>query len=287
MNDPLNTQSQKKLGLILGGGGARGLAHIGILKVLDEENIRISSISGCSMGGLVGALYAVGYSINEIIEIAEKHTSIREIINIVDRTPRRRGLIVGQRLRTLLTKLIGEETTFGDTRVPLTLNAVDLITSSEITITQGKLIDAVMATIAVPGVFMPVRLGDHLLIDGGTLNNLPVVNIHQFQPDVLIAVDVHPDIKNEIPWQISGQKPKILVPVPDTFLDFYRAQLIMISRLTEINLENSPADLVIRPALPPEITMFYGYHHAHQLIEIGEKTARQRVEQIKTLVFNK
>ena len=278
------TQSQKKLGLILGGGGARGLSHIGILKVLDDEKIDISSISGCSMGGLVGALYALGYSINELIEIVEKHTSIREMINIVDRTPRRRGLIVGQRLRTLLTKLIGENTTFQDTRIPLSVNAVDLISSKEIVITEGKLIDAVMATIAVPGVFMPVEFGDHLLVDGGTLNNLPVNNIYQFHPDVLLAVDVHPDIKNEIPWQVTGQKPKILVPVSDTFLDFYRAQLIMISRLTEINLASSPADLVIKPALPPEFTMFYGYHHAHRLIKIGEDAAREKINQIKSLL---
>ena len=285
MSDQMNRHYQKKLGLVLGGGGARGLAHIGILKVLEEENIKISSISGCSMGGLVGALYAIGYSINELIDIVEKHTTIREIINIVDRTPRRRGLIVGQRLRTLLTKLIGDETTFGDTKIPLTLNAVDLITSSEVILTEGRLIDAVMATIAIPGVFMPVSIGEYLLIDGGTLNNLPIENIHQFQPDVSIAVDVHPDIKKEIPWQISGQKPKILVPVPDTFLDFYRAQLIMISRLTEVNLETSPADLVLRPVLPPEITMFYGYHHAHRLIAIGEKTAIEMIDQIKSLVI--
>ncbi|MDP3449646.1 MAG: patatin-like phospholipase family protein, partial [Anaerolineaceae bacterium] len=115
MKDTLSLEKQKKLGLALSGGGARGFAHIGVLKVLTEENIQVSCLSGTSMGGLVGTLYAIGYTAKEIEKIAVKHTTLREMINLVDRTPHRRGLILGQRLRNLFAQLIGKDTSFSDT----------------------------------------------------------------------------------------------------------------------------------------------------------------------------
>ena len=276
---------QKSLGLALSGGGARGLAHIGVLKVLSAEGIHISSLSGCSMGGLVSALFAIGYTANEIEKIAEKHTTVREMINLVDRMPRRRGLIVGNRLRNLLAQLIGKDTTFSDTLIPLSLNAVDLITSQEAVLTEGNVLDAVMSTIAVPGFFAPVNIGRMQLIDGGSLNNLPMSNLRRFAPDISLAVDVHPDTTREVPWQFANQKVRFPLPVPDFFLDFYRAQLIMITRLTELNLEQDKPDLLIRPELPPEITMFYGYQKADKIIAQGEKSMRKNTDKLKKLLF--
>lgn len=285
MNPQKSLQKQKTLGLALSGGGARGLAHIGVLKILAEQNIKISSISGCSMGGLVGALYAVGFSVEEIENIATKYTTIREMINIVDRSPRRRGLIVGQRLRTLLAKIIGKETTFKDTKIPITLNAVDLISSREIPLSEGNLLDAVMATIAVPGFFAPVLADNMQLIDGGSLNNLPVDHLLPYHPEIIIAVDVHPDTKNEPPWQVTGQKPRIFFPLPDFFLDYYRAQIIMISRMTEQNLLKNQPDLLIRPKLSSEYTMFYGYQQAANIIQQGEISTRKCLSKIKELIY--
>lgn len=278
-------EKQKTLGLALSGGGARGFAHIGILKVLKEENIQISCLSGCSMGGLVSALFGIGYSAQEIEKIAVKHTTVREMINLVDRTPSRRGLIVGQRLRNLLAQLIGKDTTFRDTLIPLSLNAVDLITSQEVVLTQGNLLDAVMATIAIPGFFAPVNNGKMKLIDGGTLNNLPIKNLGPFSPDIIMAVDVHPDTTREVPLQFADQKIRFPLPVPEFFLDFYQAQLIMITKLTALNLEQDKPDLLIRPSLPPEITMFYGYQRAEKIIAQGEKSMRKNIEKIKSILF--
>lgn len=279
-------QNQKSLGLALSGGGARGFAHIGVLKVLTEEGIRVSCLSGCSMGGLVSALFAIGYSAKEIEEIAIKHTTLREMINLVDRTPRRRGLIVGIRLKKLLSQLIGKDTTYRDTLIPLSLNAVDLITSQEVVLTEGNILDAVMSTIAIPGFFPPVNIGKMQLIDGGTLNNLPVRNLNIFTPDVSMAVDVHPDTMREIPWHFANQKVRFPLPVPDFFLDFYRAQLIMISKITDLNLEQDKPDLIIRPDLPPEITMFYGYQKADKIIAQGEKSMRKNIDKLKPLLFS-
>jgi len=258
-----------------------------VLKVLTEENIRVSSLSGCSMGGLVSALFAIGYTAKEIEDIAVKHTTLREMINLVDRTPRRRGLIVGKRLRSLLAQLIGKDTTFHDTIIPLSLNAVDLITSQEAILTEGNILDAVMATIAIPGFFAPVNIGKMQLIDGGTLNNLPIRNLKPFAPDIYVAVDVHPDTSREVPWQFANKKIRFPLPVPDFFLDFYRAQLIMITRLTELNLQQDKPDLLISPDLPPEITMFYGYQKADKIIAQGEKSMRKNLDKLKSLIYEK
>jgi NTE family protein len=286
MTDTLSLEKQKKLGLALSGGGARGFAHIGVLKVLTEENIQVSCLSGTSMGGLVGTLYAIGYTAKEIEKIAVKHTTLREMINLVDRTPHRRGLILGQRLRNLFAQLIGKDTSFSDTLIPLALNGVDLITSQEAVLTEGNLLDAVMSTIAIPGFFAPVKIGKMQLIDGGTLNNLPVKNLKVFAPEVVMAVDVHPDTTREVPWQFSDQKARFPLPVPDFFLDFYRAELIMITKLTELNLQQDGPDLLIRPKLPPEITMFYGYQKADKIIALGEKSMRKNLEKLKPFLFD-
>ena len=287
MNPIKTIQKQKSLGLVLSGGGARGLAHIGVLKMLENNGIHIDWISGCSMGGLIGALYAVGYSVHEIENIAKKYTTVREMINLVDRTPRRRGLIVGQRLKNLLSTLIGKDTQFSDTRLPLVINAVDLISSKEIILNTGNLLNAVMATISVPGFFAPVEI-DHLqLIDGGTLNNLPIDHIMDFHPDIVLAVDVHPDIKSESPWPFSQSKIRFPLPVPDFLMDLYRTQLIMTTRLTELNLEKVKPSLLIRPALPPEINTFYGYQKAESLIKLGEECVQRNLDQLSHLLFDK
>ena len=123
------------------------------------------------------------------------------------------------------------------------------------------------------------------LIDGGTLDNLPVANLQDFNPEVTIAVNVQPDVKHEMPWQISGQKPRFILPLPDFFLDFYRAQLIMISRLTELNLEKCHPTLEINPSLPPEITLFYGYHHASKIIKLGEESVHNNLDLIKEILY--
>jgi NTE family protein len=237
------------------------------------------------MGGLVAALYAIGLSPLEIEAIAIKYTSIREMINFVDRTPKRRGLIVGHRFRSFLSKIIDPSIDIRDARIPLALNGVDLISSAEISLTQGKLLDAVMATIAVPGFFAPVQIGGFSLVDGGTLNNLPISQIHQFDPEVLLAVDVHPDTTKEIPWHFAEDKPKFPIPVPSFFLDYYRSIQIMMSRINENNLAQDPPDLLLRPNMPSEITLFYGYQRAAQIIASGEKTTQEHLAEIKSALF--
>ncbi|MCX6054454.1 MAG: patatin-like phospholipase family protein [Chloroflexi bacterium] len=268
-------KQEKKLGLSLSGGGARGLAHIGVLKVLETEGIKISSISGCSMGGLIGALFAIGISIQQIEAFAIENTSIREMIRLVGLAPSRRGLIEGQKIRKLLSKIIREDTDFLDLKIPLTLNAVDINSGKEIALTEGNLLDAIMATTAVPGFFEPVLIEGFYLIDGGVLDNLPIKFLQNKNLDIIVGVDVHQDLLNDLPIRNLTES-KL-----DFFQNLYRSETIMISEITKFNLEKFSPDVLIKPSIPRGVTMFRGFQKAAETINCGVISTNKQIEQIK------
>jgi NTE family protein len=269
------------ISLVLGGGGARGLAHIGVLKVLSKNSIPISSIFGCSMGGLIASLFAIGIDILEIENIARKYTSIREMIKLVDITPHRRGIIVSQRLKGFFSQFINENLLIEKVRIPLYMNAVDLVTGEEVVFDHGNLLDAVISTTAVPGLFSPVEtVKGRLLADGGVINNLPVSTMRRFSQSPIVAVDVHHSFPNP---QSTLHKGSISV-IPEFFSDFYRAEMIMVRKIMDIQLAEDPPDLLIRPAIDPGINMFLGFQRSEELILSGEKAAHENIEKIHKLI---
>jgi len=186
---------EKRIGLVLGGGGARGLAHIGVIKVLEESGFQVSLLAGCSMGGLIASLYATGMPVNEIERVARRLSNIREWLKLVDRAPSRKGLLAGKKIRHYLSRFIAPGDRIEQTRIPLVMNAVDLNTGSEIELREGNLLDAIMATTAVPGFFSPVEIGPFRLVDGGILDDVPVKCIKSICPYPIVAVDVHKKIQ--------------------------------------------------------------------------------------------
>ena len=270
------------ISLVLGGGGARGLAHIGVLKVLKEHSIPISSIFGCSMGGLVASLFAIGTDIMQIENIARKYTSIREMIKLVDITPHRRGIIVSQRLRDFFSQFIDEDFQIEDAQIPLYMNSVDLISGEEVVFYQGNLLDALISTTAVPGLFSPVDTKDCLLADGGVINNLPVSTMRNYSQSPIVAVDVHHSFPQPQSTSHKGLVSTNSV-IPEFIRDFYRAEMIMVRKIMDIQLEENPPDLLIRPNIDPEINMFLGFQRAEELILSGEKAALENIENIQKL----
>ena len=143
------------------------------------------------MGALIAALFASGVPLSEIEQTANKFTSIREMLKLVDRTPSRKGLMVGKNVRKYLSTLIHPDATFDDCIIPLSMNAVDLNSECEIEIREGNLLDSVMASMAVPGFFAPLIMGEFKLIDGGALDNLPVKLIRKDPNNFILAIDAH------------------------------------------------------------------------------------------------
>ncbi len=279
--------SEKNIGLVLGGGGARGLAHIGVIKVLDEEGYKISHLAGCSMGGLISSLLATGMSICEIERIARRFSNTREILKLIDRTPSRKGLLAGKNIRKYLSRYIPADIKIEDARIPLVLNAVDLKTGCEIELREGNLLDGIMATTAVPGFFPPVEIGPYRLVDGGMLDDVPVKCIKQNKPDFIVAVDVH---QNDAEWIQSGkdlQYEHIPLPLPAFMQDFYRVEMIMTTTLIKINLEKYPPDLLVRPAIPPNVSLLFGFLKVQEIIQAGEEAMRERLPVLESLLQTK
>jgi NTE family protein len=259
-----------KIGLALSGGGARGFAHVGILKGLEAAGISVDYIAGASMGGLIGACTAAGYSPAFLEERILELSRMREIMKLIDLAPYRRGLLEGNKVRAYLLELF-EERTFESLDIPLSVTAVDLLQGKEVVLNSGPLLPAIMSTIAIPGLFAPNTYGPYRLVDGGVLNNLPFDHARSMGADIVIAVDVQLDPHYELPWQDLPEKPHWPIRLPDFFLDFYRAELIMISAINRMRLQNCPPDMLIRPTIPPDITMFLGFPYGKEIIKAGEQ----------------
>ncbi|MBM7581915.1 NTE family protein [Caldicoprobacter guelmensis] len=174
-----------KIGLALGSGAARGLAHIGVLQVLEENGIVPDYIAGSSIGAIVGALYAAGISPKMMEGIAQN----LDIKKYYDVTVPRCGFVKGQRIEELL-RLLTRDRDFKELNIPLTVTAVDLKTCRLIELNEGKVYKAVRASISIPGIFTPVEHGDYILVDGGLLARVPVDTVKRMGADVVIGVDV-------------------------------------------------------------------------------------------------
>ena len=281
----MDIQPQKKLGLVLGGGGARGLAHIGVLQVLEENHIPIHLIAGTSMGAIVGALYASGISPKAMCEEAHLGSKFMRIIQLIDFELIRGGyLFKGKRIRKLLAGYLGKERQFSELRVPFSAVAVDLLTGREVVLMEGNVVDAVRASMAVPGVFAPVEMGGKLLADGGVLNNVPVDVACQMGAEVVIAVDVLPDYSQNLPGEPAAVLPLEPKGAPAAYRMLWNVQSIMISAITNTRTSCCPPDMMLRPELPHDLDLLLGFQRPAEAIEAGEQAAREALPQIRALL---
>jgi len=178
----------KNASLVLGSGAARGLAHIGVIRVLEREGFRIGGIAGCSMGALIGGIHAAG----KLAEYERWVTELDEIdvLRLLDLSwGSRAGLIKGDLIIDALRELIGDYD-IGELPVPYVAVATDMKTRREVWIAEGSLFDAIRASIAIPGVFRPVQRQNRVLLDGGLLNPVPIAPTSGFPTDFTIAVSV-------------------------------------------------------------------------------------------------
>lgn len=268
------------IGLALGGGGARGLAHIGVLEVLERENIPIDVMAGTSMGGIITAFYASGFSPEKMQEIALELGELRNLLRFLDLNPPERGIIRTDRIRAYLAELLGADRRIEDLPKPIALTCVDLYTKQPVYLTKGNLVEACMATSAVPGLFPPVPFDGYLLVDGGVLDNVPANALRMLGPEYLIAVDVNHLLDEHHPWSDLPKDATIRKFLPAFALDFYQAEIIMISALTNHNLKRAKTDLVIRPPIPSDVNIFFGFTHALDTIQHGVYATEQVVGKI-------
>ena len=180
-----------KIGLALGSGGAKGLAHIGVIKILEKNNIPIDYIAGSSIGALVGTYYAIYKDVNKLEKIALS-SNWRTALSLLDPTWNG-GFVKGAKVEDLIKGWFNGSD-FNNLKIPLTIIATDLISGQEVDISSGNITKAVRASLSVPPIFKPIKYNDYLLSDGGLSNPLPDDIARKMGADIVIAVNL--DNKN-------------------------------------------------------------------------------------------
>jgi NTE family protein len=282
-------KKKPKWALVLMGGGSRGLAHIGILNVLQENGLTPDIIVGTSMGAVIGGLFASGISPTKLKEIANDFNLNNFIerpnlpfikkksqINILDflmlesyksRLLKKLGLNREDKMEAYLRNLIGE-VCIEELPVKFACNAVDLISGREIIFENGKLYKALRATMSLPILFEPTKIDNMLLLDGGVLNNAPVGIAKNLDAQKVILVDVHKDIKEVATEEIKN-----------TFQLLHRMVETMVAYTTEDKINR--ADLVIRIDLEMDALDYSDYI---RIVETGENIGNENIDKIKKLI---
>lgn len=178
----------KTLGFALGAGGARGIAHIGFLKAMEEAGIRPDYISGSSMGSIVGACFAKGMTADEMKEVVCR-LKAGDIVDLGILPLNKLGIIKWTKVRRILSSHL-KDCTFDDLKIPFSCVSVDVIAGELVELNEGSVVDAILASSSIPSVFRPVEKDGKLLVDGGMLCRVPVRQVKQMGADVVVAVDV-------------------------------------------------------------------------------------------------
>lgn len=283
-----------KIGLALSGGGAKGFAHIGVLKVLEEINMPIDYITGTSMGSIAGALYALGYKAEEIEHIAinadwpdlltdepsRRFLSMEEKMwdgkYLGELTIREKkvtlpaGLIAGQKITNMLSKLTWPAhhiDDFSQLPIPFACVATDIATGEAVVLNKGFLPDAIRSSMAIPTVFTPIRIDNRLLVDGGMVRNLPAEDVKNMGADIVIGVDVS----------------YTLLPVEElqSFLDIITQSLSFVEAKSRVK-QHELCDILIEPNLEGYDT--FSFTQVKNIIDRGEQAARAALPQLQALV---
>lgn len=279
-----------KVGLALGGGGARGLAHIGVLKVLEKENIPIDLITGTSMGAIIGAVYALKKDISAIEKITEKYSKISEFnidLSFGEKEKKdkpfflkkmsdflRRGYILnlelrrkyindGEGVKKIIKDLVGDKS-FTDTKIPFAAVAADLVRGEKVIIKRGKLFDALLASASIPGMFPPVILDKKILVDGGIVDVVPIKAAQSLGANFVIAVSVSQTIKKRVEFNNAVEI-------------FFRSDSITSAELRKLQL--SFADIVVTP----KVGRFHwsDFSKPEQCVREGEIAAQNVILELK------
>lgn len=281
----------RKLGLALGGGGARGLAHLGVLIGLEEAGIPISMIAGTSMGAVMGAAKSVGADLQLIAKVLES-LDLNDMLQVTDSTVRELQKIIGRsmveyvrgsawreqdarphdlaRLRELFRLLTGGKS-FDDTKIPFAAVAADLETGDRVVLTEGLLHEAVVASTSVPGVFSPVAYEGQYLIDGGVVDKLPVDVAIDMGADAVVAVDTGAPMNREIATCLDA---------------LLQTQRVTSNQLTNLQLvyaaERLKGELIV---IQPDVgwIRMFAFEHTQDAIQAGREAVRTHLDAIVEL----
>lgn len=280
----------QKVSLVLSGGGARGIAHIGIIEELEKQEYDIVSVTGTSMGALIGGVYVLGKmeEYKEWLYTLDK----MKVFSLVDFTFSSQGLVKGDKVLNTMKEFISDAN-IEDLDITYIAVATDIINNKEVVFKKGSIYDAIRASIAIPTVFTPVKTENGLLVDGGVINNIPVGHAARTKGDVLIAVNVNADVPvietnirgkenndNQSIYQkkmqeFYNQLHKIITSDKEEKLGYFdlinKTISLMTNQIAQMSLEKHPPDILIE--VSSESCGTFDFYKAEEMVEIGRHAA--------------
>lgn len=286
----------KNVALVLSSGGARGYAHVGAIKVLERNGFRISSIAGTSMGALVGGIYATGQL--QIFEEWVCSLDIKEVLRLTDFTISKKGLVKGKKVIEKIKEIVPDRK-IEDLSIPYCAVATDIIEGTEVLFTKGNLYDAIRASISIPTVFQPHRIGTRYFVDGGLMNPIPVNRVKRTGNDILVVVDVSAPIPYERKTEVNDkysdsryaeqirlitEKVSNLIPSKkkdDLDLGIFNLSNksigTMMRKIAELTLEKHQPDILVN--ISKESFGTYDFYKAKEIISEGEEAMINALKQ--------
>lgn len=291
-------KKKQNVALVLSGGGARGLAHVGVIEELKKRGYKIASIAGTSMGALIGGVYARG-KLNAYKKWV--YTLDRgKVFSLVDFTFSSNGLVKGDRVLNAMKEFI-PDCNIEDLKINFSATATDIANHKEIVFRKGSLYKAIRASIAIPTIFTPVINDGAIIVDGGVMNNLPIKNVKRNKGDLLVASYVNADIpfeKEVFTGENAKKQKKAYRNKLNEFYDYLNHLLpennkeklgyftlldktlsSMTYQLTHLAIENNPPDLLIQTSR--QVCGTYDFYKAGQVVETGRKQAIEKLDEFE------
>jgi NTE family protein len=260
---------KNKIGIALGGGAARGYAHIGVLNAIDELNIPISYVSGTSIGSFIGALYTSGNLKTFENEVRSRNSFMKDVLFKLDPVFPKLSIMNGNEVIKIFKELT-DIRTFEELKIPLTTVATDIINNKKIESNKGDIINAIKASIAIPGVLTPTYVNENLCVDGGLIDPVPLQSIVDMGSDITLAVNLYglqSSEKNDNNYNI--------VDIVD------RSAKIILNNVTHLSFKNNEPDILIEP--PIDQFKGWDFHKSNELIDIGYNTAKKILKENEEL----
>ena len=289
---------KKNVSLVLSGGGARGIAHIGVIEELEKQGFVIKSIAGTSMGALVGGIYCLG-KMEEFKEWLYSLDKLK-VFKLVDFTLSAHGLIKGDRVFKTIREFIADEK-IEDLKINFAATATDLTHNKEVVFTSGSIYDAIRASVAIPNVITPVTYGNSLLVDGGVLDNVPVDHVKRTKNDILVVVYVNADIpapKSEMkPDRKEEEDPEYLKKIKEfqewlfksddkikkEKLGYFelmdKTYSLMRDQMANLAIEKHSPDILIN--ISRHASGSFDFYRAAELVEAGRQSAGKALDNFR------
>jgi len=292
--------NSKNIALVLGSGGARGLAHIGVIEELDSRGYTITQIAGCSMGAVIGGIYAAGH----LSDFKKWITNLDKfgVYNLMDFTLSTQGFIKGDRVFNEIKKFVNAGN-IEDLKIKFTAVAVDLMAQKQVVFSEGNLFEAIRASVAIPSVLTPVYAGNQVLVDGGVMNPLPLDLVHTNNGERVVAVDlngmgkykaIQPTEKERVK-ALKKEESKWMQTINKVFDEYFPSEekkkkhnyyeiinlsfTLMQNSLTETMVAQHKPDVLIR--IPKAAADVFQFFKAVELIDYGRAQAVKALDKIE------